>query len=88
MAHCNYLHVANAVVSRGQIHNGTWYMYYIVGGECPGRWVAYAYATSTDGVHWTDQGDMLYPLTQPGKLQSCNNPTYELGSGYELTRAD
>jgi hypothetical protein len=56
-------------------------MYYIVGGECPGRWVAYAYATSTDGVHWTDQGDMLYPLTQPGKLQSCNNPTYELGSG-------
>ena len=59
-------------------------MYYIVGGECPGRWVAYAYATSTDGVHWTDQGDMLYPLTQPGKLQSCDNPTYELGSGYEL----
>ena len=39
-----------AFVSRGQIHNGTWYMYYIVGGECPGRWVAYAYATSTDGV--------------------------------------
>lgn len=21
----------------GQVHNGTWYLYYIVGGECPGR---------------------------------------------------
>ena len=66
---------------RGQIHNGTWYMYYIVGGECPGRWVAYAYATSTDGVHWQDQGDMLY-ASQTGEEQSCANAGYALGSGW------
>ena len=55
-------------------------MYYIVGGECSGRWVAYGVATSTDGVHWQDQGDMLYPLTEIGSQQSCANSAYELGS--------
>jgi hypothetical protein len=56
-------------------------MYYIVGGECSGRWVAYAYATSSDGVHWTDHGDMLY-ASQTGEEQSCANAGYALGSGW------
>jgi hypothetical protein len=42
-------------------------MYYIVGNECPGRWTAYGVATSIDGVHWTDHGDMMYPLTELAK---------------------
>jgi hypothetical protein len=66
----------------GQIHNGTWYLYYIVGGECSGRWVAYGVATSVDGVHWSDKGDMMYPMTEVGADQSCANKGYSLGSGW------
>eukprot|EP00038_Savillea_parva_P016542 m.224938 g.224938 ORF g.224938 m.224938 type:complete len:173 (-) comp34592_c0_seq1:12-530(-) len=67
----------------GHVYNGTWFLYYIVGGECPGRWVAYGVATSTDGVRWTDLGDMLYPLTEVGpRRQSCGNADYALGSGW------
>ena len=65
----------------GMIHNGTWHMYYIVGGECPGRWVAYGVATSSDGVHWADQGDMMY-ASQSGEAQDCANGGYGLGSGW------
>ena len=65
----------------GMIHNGTWHLFYIVGGECPGRWVAYAHATSTDGVHWSDHGDMLY-ASENGEIQSCANKDYALGSGW------
>lgn len=66
----------------GHYTNGTWYLYYIVGRECPGRWVAYGYATSENGVQWVDHGDMLYPLTEPGVRQSCSNSDYALGSGW------
>jgi hypothetical protein len=61
--------------------NGTWHLYYIVGGECSGRWVAYGVATSSNGVHWTDHGDMLY-ASESGVTQSCANPDYALGSGW------
>ena len=65
----------------GHIHNGTWYLYYIVGGECPGRWVAYGVATSSDGVRWSDKGDMLY-ASLSGERQNCSNGGYALGSGW------
>ena len=33
-------------------------------------------------AHLCAQGDMLYPLTEPGGRQSCANPGYSLGSGW------
>ena len=62
--------------------DGLWHMYYIVGGECPGRWVAYGLATSRDGVRWTDLGDVLYPLTQP-----CYGPSTRNSAPRSVRRA-